>query len=230
VGGSRHALQHGRAEDPLYEGHGARLEISVPGLSEANAQRPTQPFWDVVAAVLAAVEELPPAVRIGREKPLGAATPKQLREMGQLRERTQIFDATTLAWPPQSAQWARPSKKQERAGSKVQVRVRAGSGGVDRVRVTGAKGNDTPSFRAMWDLERAGPGQLYLFDTGSCKLATYDQIREQGCDLVTVLQESITGEVVAERVVDTPVTAQGYVLHSDRLVRLGTGKTRSRYL
>lgn len=230
VGGSLHDLQHGMAEDPLYEVHGARLEISVPGLSKANAQRPTQPFWDVLAEVMAAVEALPQAVRIGREKPLGAATPKQLREIGQLLERTQIFDATTLALPPQIAQWARTSKKQERAGIKVQLRGRAGYGGVDRVMVTGAKGNDNPYFRAMLDLESAGPGQIYLFDTGYCKLATYDQIREQGCDLVTVLHESITVEVVEERVVDTPVTAQGYVIHSDRLVRLGTGKTRSRYL
>jgi hypothetical protein len=31
-------------------------------------------------------------------------------------------------------------------------------------------------------------------------------------------------------VVETRVTAQGYVIHSDCIVRLGTGKTRSRYL
>jgi hypothetical protein len=36
--------------------------------------------------------------------------------------------------------------------------------------------------------------------------------------------------VVEERVVATRVTAQGYVIYSDRLVRLGTGKTCSRYL
>jgi hypothetical protein len=69
-----------------------------------------------------------------------------------------------------------------------------------------------------------------LFDTGYCKLATYEQIREHGCELVTVLHKSITVEVVEERAVETPVTAQGYVIHSDRLVHLGTGDTRSRYL
>jgi IS4 transposase len=69
-----------------------------------------------------------------------------------------------------------------------------------------------------------------LFDTGYCKLATYDQIREHGCELVTVLHEGITVEVVEERTVKTPMTAQGYVIHSDRIVRLGTGATRSRYL
>jgi len=37
-------------------------------------------------------------------------------------------------------------------------------------------------------------------------------------------------EVVEEGTVETPVTAQGDGIHSDRIVRLGTGATRSRYL
>jgi hypothetical protein len=229
-GGTLHDLQHGMAADPLYEVHGARLEISVPGLSKANAQRPSQPFWDVLAEVMAAVEALPQAARVGRKEPLGAATPKQLREIGHLLERTQIFDATPLELPPQIARWARTSQKQERAGIKVQLRLRAGYGGMDRVMVTGAKGNDNPYFGALLDLETAKSGQVYLFDTGYCKVATYDQIREHGCELVTVLHEGITVEVVEERTVETPVTAQGYHIHSDRIVRLGTGDTRSRYL
>jgi hypothetical protein len=202
----------------------------VPGVSKANAQRPPQPVWEVRAEVLAAGEVLPRAARIGRDQPLGAATPKALREMGQLLERTQIFDATTLELPPQIAQGARTSTKQERAGIKVQLRLRAGYGGMDRVMVTGAKGNDHPYCGALLDWESAAPGQVYLFDTGYCKLATDDQIREHGCELVTVLHKSITVEVVEERAVETPVTAQGSVIHSDRLVHLGTGDTRSRYL
>jgi Transposase DDE domain len=228
-GGSLHDLQDGMARDPLYQAHGAQLEISVPGLSKVNAQRSPQPFWDVLAEVMAAVDALPQAVRMGRGKPLGAATPKQLREIGQLLERTHIFDGTTVELPPQIAHWARTSTKQERAGIKVQLRLRAGYGGLDRVMVTGGKGNDNPYFRALLDLETAGPGQVYLFDTGYCKLATYDAIREHGSELVTILHESITVEVIEERVVETPVTAQGYVIHSDRLVYLGTGKTRSHY-
>jgi len=230
VGGSLHDLQHGMAHDPLYAAHGARMEISVPALSKANAQRPSQAFWDVVAEVMAAIDALPQTVRIGRPQPLGAATPKALREIGQVLEHTQIFDATTLTLPPQIARWARTSTKRERAGIKVQLRLRAGYGGIDRVMVTGAKGNDNPYFCALLDLESATPGQLYLFDTGYCKLATYDAIREHGSDLVTILHESIKVEVVEERPVLTPETSQGYTLHSDRLVRLGTGKTRSPHL
>jgi len=213
----------------VYEAHGARLEISVPGLSKVNAQRSPQPFWDVLAEVMAAVDALPQAVRIGRGQPLGTATSKQLREISQLLERTHIFDGTTVELPPQIAQWARTSTKQERAGIKVQLRLRAGYGGLDRVMVTGGKGNDNPYFRALLDLETATSGQVYLFDTGYSKLATYDAIRAHGSELVSILHERITVEVVEERAVVTPGTAQGYTIHSDQIVYLGTGKTRSQY-
>jgi hypothetical protein len=228
-GGSLHDLQAGMARDPLYQAHGARLEISVPGLSKVNAQRSPQPFWDVLAEVMAAVDALPQAVRIGRGKPLGAATPKELREISELLERTHIFDGTTVELPPQIAQWARTSTKQERAGIKVQLRLRAGYGGLDRIMVTGGKGNDNPYFCALLDLETAAPGQVYLFDTGYSKLATYDAIRQHGSELVSILHERITVEVIEEREVATPVTAQGYTIHSDRIVYLGTDKTRSAY-
>jgi IS4 transposase len=228
-GGSLHDLQEGMARDPLYQAHGAQLEISVPGLSKANAQRSPQPFWDVLAEVMAAVDALPQAVRIGRGTPLGAATPKQLREISELLERTHIFDGTTVELPPQIAQWARTSTKQERAGIKVQLRLRAGYGGLDRVMVTGGKGNDNPYFCALLDLETAAPGQVYLFDTGYSKLATYDAIRKHGSELVSILHESIAVELIEEREIPTAVTAQGYSIHSDRIVYLGTGKTRSAY-
>jgi hypothetical protein len=179
---------------------------------------------------LATVDALPQTARIGRRKPLGAATPKALREISHLLERTQMFDATTLTLPPRIARWARTSTKQEQAGIKVQLRLRAGYGGLDRVMVTGAKGNDNPYFRALLDLERAAPGQVYLFDTGYCKLVTSEAIREHGSDLVTILHKSITVGVVEERPILTPTTAQGYTIHRDQVVRLGTGDTRSPHL
>lgn len=230
TGGSLHDLQYAMAHDPLYAAHGAQMEISVPGLSKANAQRPTQPFWEVLAEVMGAVEALPRTVRIGREQPLGAADAKTLRQIARLLDTTHIFDATMIELPPQIAAWARVSEKREQAGIKVQLRLRAGYGGVDRVMVTGAAGNDNPYFRALLDLDEAAPGQLYLFDTGYFKLAAYDQIRQHGSDLVTILHENISVEVVEERPVETAVTAQGYVIHSDRIVRLGSGKKRSPYL
>jgi Transposase DDE domain len=230
TGGSLHDLQHAMARDPLYAAHGAQLEISVPGLPKANARRPTQPFWDVPAEVMAAMEALPQAVRIGREHPLGATTARSLRQIARLLDTTHIFGATTIELPPQVAAWARVSRKREQAGIKVQLRVRAGYGGVDRVMVTGAAGNDSPYFRALLDLEEAARGHVYVFDTGYCRLATYDQIREHGSDLVTVLHDNISVEVVAEYPVVSPLAPPGYVLHSDRIVYLGSGGTRSEHL
>jgi len=230
TGGSLHDLQHAMAHDPLYAAHGARLEISVPGLSKANAQRPSQPFWEVLAEVMAAIELLPRAVRIGREQPLGAANAKTLRQIARLLDSTHIFDATTIELPPQVAAWARVSEKREQAGIKVQLRLRAGYGGVDRVMVTGAAGNDNPYFRALLDLEEAARGRVYLFDTGYFKLAAYDQIREHGSDLVTILHDNIRVELVAEYPALSPLTAPGYVIHSDRLAYLGSGESRSEYL
>jgi hypothetical protein len=72
------------------------------------------------------VEVLPPAVRVGRDPPLGAAPPQQVRALGQRLERTQICEATPPEWPPQLARWARPSQTQERAGITGQLRRRAG--------------------------------------------------------------------------------------------------------
>jgi len=227
-GGSLHDLPDGMGRDQLYQAHGAQREIAVPGLSKAHAQRSPQPFWDGLAEVRAAVDALPQAVRIGRGTPLEAATPKQFRERGELRERTPIFAGTTGELPPQIAQWARTSTKQERAGIKVQLRLRAGYGGLDRGRVTGGKGKDTPYFRALLDWETAAPGQGYVFDTGYCKLATYEASRQHGSELVSIRHESSTVEIVEERGVATPETAQGYTIHSDRIVDLGTGKTRAR--
>jgi IS4 transposase len=184
----------------------------------------------VLAEVMAAVDALPRAVRIGREQPLGAADAKTLRRIARLLDSTHIFDATTVELPPLVAAWARVSEKREQAGIKVQLRVRAGYGGVDRVMATGAAGNDNPYFRALLDLDEAAAGQLYLFDTGYFKLATYDQTREHGSDLVPVLHNNISVEVVAEYPVESALTPQGYVLHSDRLVYLGHGDPRSAYL
>jgi hypothetical protein len=132
--------------------------------------------------------------------------------------------------PPQIAQGARTSPTQERAGIKGQLRRRAGDGGLDRGKVTGGKGNDTPYCRALWDLETAVAGQRYLFAPGYGKLATDEAMRAHGRDLGTILPETITVALLAERAVATPVRAQGDLIHSDRIVTWGTGATRSRYL
>lgn len=75
-GGSLHDLQAGMARAPWYPAQGAQREIAVPGLSNVNAPRSPHPFGDVLAEVMAAVDAVPPAVRVGRGTPVGAAPPQ----------------------------------------------------------------------------------------------------------------------------------------------------------
>lgn len=114
-----------------------------------------------------------------------------------------------MAFPPQIAPWAWTSPKQARAGITVQLRVRAGYGGLDRGMMTGGKGHDHPYVRSRWDRETAAPGQGSLLDTGYCQRATYDAMREHGSERVTIRHESIPVEVSAARAGETPVTAPG---------------------
>jgi hypothetical protein len=106
----------------------------------------------------------------------------------------------------------------------VQVRLRAGDGGLERVRVTGGKGKDNPYVRSRLDLETAVPGQGDLFATGYSQLATSEAIRKHGRERVALLHESLTGDLVAEREGAPPETAQGLTIHRDRSVYLGTGR------
>ena len=59
------------------------------------------------------------------------------------------------------------------------------------------------------DRETAAPGPAYLFATGHGKLATYEAMRAHGSELVSIRPESLTVEIVEERVGEPPVTAQG---------------------
>lgn len=58
--------------------------------------------------------------------------------------------------------------------------------------------------------------------------ATRNPLRLKYFDFTTA-SKNITVEVVEERVTEPLVTAQGYVIHSDQIVYLGKGKTRSQY-
>jgi len=107
---------------------------------------------------MAAVEVLPRAVRIGREKPLGAATPKPLRAIGQLLERTQLFAATPWSCPSDGPVGAHEPAAGAR-GEQGQLRLRTGYGGMDRVMVTGATGNDNPYCGALLAWRRQGQGK-----------------------------------------------------------------------
>jgi len=219
TGGSLNDLQYGMAHDPLYAAHGAKLEISVAGLSKANANRPVEPFMYLLGDVLQTIGKIPNSAKILRQ--VDSAT---LKGIAHLLEQTRIFDATTFQLPVKIARWARVNDHD--AGFKLQLRLAGGYGGPDRVMLTPKPGNDNPYFLNLLDLEQ-GAGHIYLFDTGYFKIKTYHKIVDSDNHFVTLLHENISYEVIRERPVPEGVTVNGYIIHSDREVYLGSGSNRS---
>ena len=219
TGGSLNDLQYGMAYDPLYAAHGAQLEISVAALSKANANRPVEPFLYLLGDVLQAIGKIPKSGKVLRE--VDTVT---LKGIAHLLEQTCIFDATTFQLPVKIARWAQVNDTD--AGFKLQLRLAGGYGGPDRVILTPKAGNDNPYFLILLDLER-GVGHIYLFDTGYFKIETYNKIVLSGNHFVTLLHENISYEVIRQRPVPEGVTANGYIVHSDLEVYLGSGSNRS---
>jgi hypothetical protein len=219
TGGSLNDLQYGMAHDPLYAAHGAKLEISVAALSKANANRPVEPFLYLLGDVLQAIGKIPKSGKVLRE--VDTAT---LKGITHLLEQTRIFDATTLQLPVKIARWAQVNDTD--AGFKLQLRLAGGYGGPDRVILTPKAGNDNPYFLILLDLEQ-GAGYIYLFDTGYFKIETYNKIVLSGNHFVTLLHENISYEVIRERPGPEGMTANGYIVHSDLEVYLGSGANRS---
>jgi hypothetical protein len=206
-------LQAAMAQDPLYQVHQARIEVSVPALSKANATRPVAPFLAIFASVLQGMERLPRSGKI-----LRTVDGTTLEQIAELLESTMIFDATTVSLPPKIARWAQTGPQQ--AGVTLQLRLTAGYGGLDRIMFTSAKGNDTPYFLALLDLEE-GAGRISLFDAGYSKLATSDRIVQSGNHVVTRLSKSISSTVLEQRPLPMEPLPHGYGVHADLLVRLG---------
>ena len=219
TGGSLNDLQYGMAHDLLYAAHGARLEISVAALSKANANRPVEPFLYLLGDVLQAIGKIPKSGKVLRE--VDTAT---LKGIAHLLEQTHIFDATTFQLPVKIARWAQVNDTD--AGFKLQLRLAGGYGGPDRVILTPKAGNDNPYFLILLDLEQ-GAGHIYLFDTGYFKIETYDKIVISGNHFATLLHENISYEVIRQRPVPEGITVNGYIIHSDREVYLGSGSNRS---
>jgi len=217
-----HDLQAGVTSDALYAMVGAHMEVSVPALSQANATRPIEPFMEVLAGVLQAIEYLPSSAKVLRQ--VDTAT---LRTIAHLLTDVKVFDATTFPLPPKLAKWARVNE--QRAGFKLQLRLSGGYGGLDRIFFTRAAGNDNPSFQDLLDLQPQA-GAIYLFDTGYFKIETYDQIVETGNHFLTLLHGKMKVEVVDEHPVPSALLANGYRVHADQRIRLGQGKRQSSHL
>jgi hypothetical protein len=106
------------------------------------------------------------------------------------------------------------------------LRLQAGYGGLGRVTITGAAGNDNPYFSQLLGLEQDA-GRIYLFDAGYFKIGRYEEITASGNFFVTTLHSNIHFQVVESRPVPDEVGPSGYTIHHDGIVSLGEGDNRT---
>ena len=201
--------------DILYNACGAHMDVSVAALSKAHSRRPLEPFIDILNRVITSIGGIPKYGRVLRD-----VDSEVLQGVSHLLEGVSIFDASTLRLPPKIAKWAK--MKKNTSGVKVQLRLGCGYGGVERVMITSAKGNDNPYFESLLDLEESA-GKIYLYDTGYFKIETYEKIVDSGNHFVTTLHKNISYKVIEESPLSEEEAPNGYLIHSDRLVILGSG-------
>lgn len=201
--------------DILYKACGAHMDVSVAALSKAHSKRPVGPYIEVLNRVITAIGHIPKMGKVLRK-----VDSKTLEGISHLLEDVSIFDATTLSLPPKIAKWAKMNKNT--SGVKVQLRLGSGYGGIEKVMVTSAKGNDNPYFESLLDLKE-NANKIYLYDTGYFKIQTYEKIVDSGNHFVTTLHKNISYKVIEELPLPEKEAPNGYLIHSDRLVILGCG-------
>jgi len=212
---SAHDLQWAMREDSLFEATGVHIEISVPGLTQANAQRPLEPYLVMLQQVMDAVARLP-------YRRLRRLDKKTWQSIVQLLSRVDLFDATQVSLPPSLAEWAATAP--EKAAFKIQLRMSA-DGQFKRLLVTPAAGNDNPYFEALLDLQE-GRGYIYVFDAGYFNIDVYHQINDSGNYFATKLHKNIQPVVQRQRPVPEQPVAGGYVVLEDADVCLGDDRSR----
>jgi len=208
-------LQWAMREDPLFEATGVHIEISVPGFTQANAERPLEPYLVMLKQVMDAVARLP-------HRRLRRLDKKTWRSIVKLLSKVDLFDATTLRLPPSLAEWAETAP--EKAGFKIQLRISA-DGKFRRILLTPAPGNDNPYFEDLLDLEQ-GAGCIDVFDAGYFDIDVYHKINDSGNYFVTKLHGNIKPLIQRRRPVPTEPVAGGYVVLEDADVCLGGDETR----
>ncbi len=207
--------------DPLYLLHGGRLDVSFQALSDANAGRPLEPFVDALNGLLAQVRQV-----AGTRRTLPGVGEGALREIQTLLTRTHLLDSTTCELSPALT----PALKycDTQAGLRVQLKLAAGYQGIEKLLITSAKENDNQQFHKLLERELAAD-QVYLFDCGYYKLATYDQITEAESLFVTKRHGRLGCDVLRERSLPQQAPDTGYTLLGDYDVTLGGERTRARF-
>lgn len=208
-------LQWAMRKDSLFEATGVHVEISVPGFTQANAQRPLEPYLVMLQRVMDAVARLP-------YRRLRRLDKKTWRSIVELLNQVELFDATRVPLPPSLAEWADTAP--EKAAFKIQLRMSA-NGQFKRLLVTPASGNDNPYFEALLDLQE-GTGYIYAFDAGYFDIDVYHRINDSSNYFVTKLHKNIKPVVQRQRPVPDQPVAGGYVVLEDTDVCLGGDESR----
>lgn len=208
-------LQWAMQEDPLFEATGVHMEISVPGFTQANAQRPLEPYLVMLQQVMDAVARLP-------HRRLRRLDKKTWQSIVKLLSRVDLFDATQVSLPPSLAEWAATAP--EKAGFKIQLRMNA-DGRFKQLLVTPVSGNDNPDFETLLDLQKEA-GYIYVFDAGYFSIEVYHKINDSGNYFVTKLHGNIKPLIQGQRSVPDYPVAGGYVVLEDADVCLGGDQTR----
>jgi hypothetical protein len=208
-------LQWAAENDVLFKSLGAGFEISVPGLTTANAQRPLEPFLEMLGQVMDMVARLP-------HRRLRSLPQDKWRAIVSLLSEIDIFDSTRIKLPASLAQWAQT--REENASFKLQLKLEGLSGHFKKVMLTPVEGNDNPYFETLLDLHDDA-GRIYLFDAGYFNVETYHTISQSHNFFVTKLHSNIQPHTVCHRLVQKPLLPNGYVVEEDRYVTLNGDDT-----
>jgi len=203
----------------LYRFVGAHMDVSVPALSMALAKKDPEIFIDILRDLMIEINYLSSIQKLGRD------ISKVFKEIQDLLTNTNIFDSTTWELSSKLCKWAKYSNKQ--AGIRAHLKLNSGYGGVEKLIITSAKDNDTKYFEDFLNLDQDSQ-QIYLFDCGYKKLTTYDKITDSSNYFVTKLHGQILYDIIEVISNKTKILANGFELHSDNRVRIGTGRNQAK--
>jgi hypothetical protein len=205
--------QYAAKDDPLFAACGARVEISVSGLAQANKNRPVDPLVVMLQQVMNAVADLP-------HRRLRALDKETWQGIVHLLSRIDIFDAPTLKLPPKLRKWA-ADPNVEKASMNLHLRIDGERGAIKKIMLTPTRGPDSPYMNDL--LGDLGQQQelIFVFDAGYWKLSTYHDIVDSGNDFVTKRGGYIRPRVVKELSLPEEPLSSGYVVLRDTLVHLG---------
>jgi len=169
-------------------------------LSDANALRPSAPFAELLALMIARAH-------------------RGLRR--RLAETTYLIDASGLKLDSRSLDWARFSEGV--CGAKMHVIYDADADQPIYAAITAARVNDITAAQAM-PIE---PGATYVFDLGYYDYAWWKKLDASGCRIVTRLKSNTPLAVIEELPVPPQALADTNIL-SDRIGHLPRRLSNSR--